>query len=242
MYCDQVITGIFIWDTSGPLFLKNNGPGLKWGGQRFPHMWPLMRKRTLTAFRLQAVCQPLEWLCYPLARNINLLEQLRRPFVRNIKLFKRLGDLFIRNIKPFERLVDPFVRNIKPFKRLGHPFVKDNRPFEWLGHPYYGIPRRYFFCWSGHGRWVTRWATFAKYKCRSDTCSKYFTCSSGQLIQCLKDLFDFISTSFSAVNCYFGLNKNTRIHKRCGRLGATKSFSASTIPYQTKNLIRRYPI
>ena len=119
-------------------------------------------------FRLQAVCQPFERLCYPLARNIN-------PF-------ERLGDLFVRNIKPFERLGHLFVQGIRPFEQLHHPFVKDNRPFERFGHPYYGILWNHFFFQSGHGRRVMRWATSAKYKCRNATCSKYFTCSRGQLM------------------------------------------------------------
>ena len=72
------------------------------------------------AFRLQAVCQPFEWLCYPLARNINPFERLCHPFVGNINPFERLGDPFVRNIKLFKRLGDPFVRNKqRPFgKRL----------------------------------------------------------------------------------------------------------------------------
>ena len=44
--------------------------------------------------------------------------------------------------------------------------------------------------------------------------SKNFTCSSGHLIQCFQDLFDFICTSLSALNSYFALFKTTRVHKR----------------------------
>ena len=153
-------------------------------------------KCTLTAFHLKAMCQPFEQLCYPLARNINPFKRLRHPFVRNFNPFERLVDPFITS-------GHPFVEGIRPFEQLHHSFVKDNRPFERLGHPYYGILWNYFFCLCRHGRRVMRWATFAKYKCRNATCSKYFTCSSGQLIQCLKDLFDFICTSFSAFNCFF---------------------------------------
>ena len=59
-------------------------------------MWPLARKCTLMAFRLQAVCQPFKPLGYPLARNINPFERFRHPFVGNINLFKRLGDLLLK--------------------------------------------------------------------------------------------------------------------------------------------------
>ena len=47
---------------------------------RFRHLWPLTWKCTLMAFRLQAVCQPFERLCYLLAIKINLFEQLRHLF------------------------------------------------------------------------------------------------------------------------------------------------------------------
>ena len=70
----------------------------------FKHLRPLTRKPTLTAFRLQAVCQLFEWLGYPLARNINLFERFCHPFVANINPFQRLGDPFVKNINLFKRL------------------------------------------------------------------------------------------------------------------------------------------
>ena len=39
----------------------------------------------LMAFRLQAVCQPFEWLGHPFARNINPFELLSHPLIKNIK-------------------------------------------------------------------------------------------------------------------------------------------------------------
>ena len=42
---------------------------------------PLTRKHTLTAFRLQAVCQRFQQLGHPFAGNVSLFEQLRYPFI-----------------------------------------------------------------------------------------------------------------------------------------------------------------
>ena len=56
------------------------------------------------AFHLQAVCQPFEWLGYPLTRNINPFEQLGDPFVKNISLSEQLGYPFVEGIRSFEQL------------------------------------------------------------------------------------------------------------------------------------------
>ena len=111
----------------------------------------------LMAFRLQAVCQPFEWLGHPFARNINPFELLRHPLIKNIKLFERLSHLFIEGVRPFER--------------LGHPFAEDIRLFEQLGHPYNVMASLRIFC-------QMTWKTSKTIR------SKYFTRSSSLLIPC----------------------------------------------------------
>ena len=96
----------------------------------------------LMAFRLQAVCQPFEWLGHPFARNINPFELLRHPLIKNIKLFEWPSHLFIEGVRPFEW--------------LGHPFAEDIRPFEQLGHPYNVIWHPFEFSVKRRGRRVTQ--------------------------------------------------------------------------------------
>ena len=65
----------------------------------FHDMWPLTRKRTLTAFRFQTAFR-LQAVCH-------LIEQFYHPFVGNINPFERLGYMFVGNMNPFERLGYP---------------------------------------------------------------------------------------------------------------------------------------
>ena len=134
------------------------------------------------------------WIFSGTTHSNKRTQRLGHPFAWNINSFKRLCHLFVGNINPFELLGHPFVEGIRLNERPGHLFVEDVRPFERLGHPYTIMASLQIFCWM-------------TWKTSNAICSKYFTCSSGQLIQCLKNLFDFIGTSLSALNSFLALLK-----------------------------------
>ena len=126
-------------------------------------------------------------------------QRLGHPFAWNMNSFKRLCHLFVGNINPFELLGHPFVEGIRLNERPGHPFVEDIRPFERLGHPYTIMASLQIFC---RMTWKTSNAI----------CSKYFTCSSGQLIQCFKKSVWLHWHKFVGFKLFFGLIKTTCLH------------------------------
>ena len=106
------------------------------------HLWPLTRKRTLTAFRFrteicsQAVSHPFrkevysfKRPCHPSTKIAHLFEQLLHP-ARKICIRSQKSSIRLSS------LCHPFRKIVYLFKRLWHPFRKNLNPFEPLGHPF----------------------------------------------------------------------------------------------------------
>ena len=159
------------------------------------HLWPYKGKRTLmafrflTAFRLQAVCQPFKRLGHLFERNIRLV-------VENINLFEQLSCPFIRNIKLFQWLGSPI--------RWRHQAVQMTRsPVHWRHQAVRTawspiIASLWIFC---RMTWKMSYAEFHLFEPSS---------------QCFQHLFDFICTILSALNSYFTLLKQRLYTSNCG--------------------------
>ena len=126
-------------------------------------MWPLTRKRTLTASRFrteirsQAVSHPFRKKLHPFERlgrsvwkgsqavrtavssvhkNCPTVRTASVPVRKNLHPFERFGHPFTKIIYPFERLVPSVQKNCLSVQTAVAPVQKNLNPFERLGHPF----------------------------------------------------------------------------------------------------------